>query len=247
MASETYDIAVVGGGAAGCVVASRLAAAGDRSVVLLEAGPDVRRGIPPDWRDGWRLPTLPDWQFESEADEAGATSKLRRGRLLGGTSWLTRFAVRGAAADFDAWAARGNPGWSFEDVLPAFRRLEADAEFGDEAWHGDRGPVPVTRYPELEPSAIHAAALEAFHAMGFPTVDDHNAPGAVGVGRMPMSSRRGVRPGSPCPACENPPMSGDWSRPTGVDSSSPVGRRSVASRRTDRHRSRRHPWRSVAA
>ena len=175
------------------MVASRLAAASDRSVVLLEAGPDVRRGIPPDWRDGWRLPTLPDRQFASEADEAGATSKLRRGRLLGGTSWLTRFAVRGAAADFDAWAARGNPGWSFEEVLPAFRRLEADAEFGGEAWHGDRGPVPVTRYPELEPSAIHAAALEALHAMGFPTVDDHNAPGAVGVGRMPMSSRRGVR------------------------------------------------------
>lgn len=191
--SETYDIAVVGGGAAGCVVASRLAESGDRSVVLLEAGPDARLGVPPDWRDGWRLPTLPDWQFESEADEAGATSKLRRGRLLGGTSWLTRFAVRGAAADFDAWAARGNPGWSFEEVLPAFRRLEADAEFGDEAWHGDRGPIPVTRYPELEPSEIHTAALEAFHAIGVPPVADHNAPGAVGVGRMPMSSRRGLR------------------------------------------------------
>lgn len=193
MPSETYDIAVVGGGTAGCVIASRLAASGDRSVILLEAGPDVRLRTPPEWRDAWRLPTLPDWQFESEADEAGTTNKLRRGRLLGGTSWLTRFAVRGAAADFDAWAARGNPGWSFEEVLPTFRRLEADAEFGDEAWHGDRGPVPVTRYPELEPSEIHAAALEAFHAVGFPKVDDHNAPGAVGVGRMPMSSRRGVR------------------------------------------------------
>ena len=99
----------------------------------------------------------------------GATSKLRRGRLLGGTSWLTQFAVRGAAADFDAWAARGNPGWSFADVLPAFRRLEADAEFGGRPWHGDRGPIPITRYPELEPSEIHAAALEAFAPLGFPS------------------------------------------------------------------------------
>ncbi len=192
-AREAFDIAVVGGGAAGCVVASRLAESVDRSVVLLEAGPDVRLRTPADWRDGWRLPTLPDWEFESEPDSEGAASKLRRGRLLGGTSWLTRFAVRGAAADFDAWAARGNPGWSFADVLPAFRRLEADAEFGGNPWHGDRGPIPVTRYPDLEPSAIHRAALLAFDALGFPSVDDHNEPDAVGVGRIPMSSRRGVR------------------------------------------------------
>jgi choline dehydrogenase-like flavoprotein len=188
-----FDVVVVGGGAAGCVVASRLAESGDRSVLLLEAGPDARLRTPGEWRDGWVLPTLPDWEFESEPDQAGSTSKLRRGRLVGGTSWLTRFAVRGAAADFDAWAARGNPGWSFADVLPAFRRLESDAEFGGDPWHGDRGPIPITRYPILEVSEIHAAALRAFEALGFPTVGDHNRPGAVGIGRMPMSSRRGVR------------------------------------------------------
>ena len=193
MPGEAFDIAVIGGGAAGCVVASRLARSVDRSVVLLEAGPDVRLRTPADWRDGWRLPSPPDWEFESEPDGEGATSRLRRGRLLGGTSWFSRFALRGAAADFDSWAARGNPGWSFADVLPAFRRLEADAEFGGDPWHGDRGPIPVTRYPQLEPSEIHAAALGAFDAMGFPTVVDHNGPGAVGVGRMPMSSRGGVR------------------------------------------------------
>jgi choline dehydrogenase len=175
------------------VVASRLAESGDRSVVLIEAGPDVRLRTPADWRDGWRLPTLPDWGFAAEPDAAGATAKLRRGRLLGGTSWLTRFAVRGAAADFDAWAARGNAGWGFADVLPEFRRLEADAEFGGEPWHGDRGPIPITRYPGLQPSEIHAAALEAFGAIGFPRVEDHNRPDAVGVGPMPMSSRGGVR------------------------------------------------------
>ena len=193
MPRNAVDIAVVGGGAAGCVVASRLAASTERSVVLLEAGPDCRAQTPAEWRDGWRLPTLPDWAFESEPNGSGATARLRRGRLLGGTSWLTRFAVRGAAADFEAWAARGNPGWGFADVLPAFRRLEADAEFGGQPWHGDRGPLPVTRYPELQPSEIHAAALEAFAALGFPAVADHNRPAAVGVGPMPMSSRHGVR------------------------------------------------------
>lgn len=193
MPSQAFDIAVVGGGAAGCVVASRLAASGERSVVLIEAGPDSGRDTPADRRDGWRLTTIPDWGFESEADGSGAPRKLRRGRLLGGTSWLTRFAVRGAAADFDAWAARGNPGWSFAEVLPAFRRAEADLEFGGDPLHGDRGPIPITRYPEVEPSEIHSAALDAFGALGFPPVADHNEPRAVGVGRMPMSSRDGLR------------------------------------------------------
>lgn len=193
MPSESFDVVVVGGGAAGCVVASRLAESDERSVLLLEAGPDLRRAIPPDWRDGWRMPTLPDWGFESEPEPGGAPGKLRRGRLIGGTSWLTRFAVRGTAVDFDAWAARGNPGWRFEDVLPTFRRVEADAEFGDREWHGDHGPIPITRYPKLRASKIHEAALRAFEALGFPQVDDHNRPDAVGVGPMPMSSRDGLR------------------------------------------------------
>lgn len=186
------DVLVVGGGTAGCVVAARLAASG-RSTMLLEAGPDLRRALPPGAADGWRLPVVPDWGFESQPRGGGAPQRLRRGRLLGGTSWLTRFAVRGAAADFDAWAAAGNPGWAFDDVLPAFRRLERDVDFGDLAWHGDAGPIPIDRYLDLPPSGIHAAALEALAALGFPSVADHNAPGAVGVGRMPMSTRAGVR------------------------------------------------------
>ena len=186
------DVVVVGGGAAGCVVARRTAETGAR-VLLLEAGPDLRREVPPELRDGWRLPTVPDWGFEAEPDGPGTPTKLRRGRLLGGTSWLTRFAVRGAAADFDEWAARGNQGWAFADVLPAFRRLEADAEFGGDAWHGDRGPVPITRYPGLERSTIHEVALEAFAALGYPAVADHNSPDAVGVGPMPMSVLDGNR------------------------------------------------------
>lgn len=190
---ETFDVAVVGGGAAGCVVARRLAEAGDRSVLLLEAGPDLRPDTPSPWHDAWRLPSPPDWELDSEPDQTGAINRLRRGRVLGGTSWLTRFAVRGVSSDFDAWAARGNSGWSFEDVLPSFRRLETDEEFGSEPWHGSNGPIPITRYPQLEPTAIHVAAVAALEAMGVPRVDDHNGPDAIGVGRLPMSSGHGVR------------------------------------------------------
>lgn len=190
---DGFDIVVVGAGAAGCVIARRLSESGDRSVLLLDAGPDLRGATPVEFRDGWRLPNIPDWGFESEPDATGTLDKLRRGRLFGGTSWLTRFAVRGAAADFDAWAASGNPGWTFEEVLPTFRRIESDAEYGDRQWHGDDGPIPITRYPELEPSEIHSAALTAFADLGFPAVEDHNDPAAVGVGRMPMSSRSGER------------------------------------------------------
>jgi choline dehydrogenase len=86
-----------------------------------------------------------------------------------------------------------NAGWSFAEVLPAFRRIEADAEFGDRPWHGDSGPIPITRYPDLAPSPLHAAALDAFTDLGFLRVEDHNAPDAVGVGPMPFSASQGVR------------------------------------------------------
>jgi choline dehydrogenase len=190
---DGYDVVIVGAGAAGVVVARRMAEAGDKSILLLEAAPDLRADTPPALRDGWRLPEIPDWGYRPESETAGTTPRVRRGRLLGGTSWLTRFAIRGAAADFDAWAARGNPGWSFADVLPAFRRIEADAEYGTEPWHGDQGLFPITRYQDLAPHPIHAAALGALEAFGFPSTADHNAPDAVGVGRMPFSSRNGER------------------------------------------------------
>ena len=116
MTPDAFEVVVVGGGAAGCVLARRLAERG-RSVLLLEAGPDLGNGVGPALLDGWRNPKGPDWTtdwgYESQPGADGTRAKLRRGKLLGGTSWLTRFAVRGQPADFDAWAARGNPGWSF--------------------------------------------------------------------------------------------------------------------------------------
>src|SRR5579859_6387197 len=177
------EVIVVGGGAAGCVVARRLADAG-RSVLLLEAGPDRRADPPPGFRDGWGLPQEFDWGYMSEPMPSGEPQRARRIKLLGGTGWLTRFAVRGSPADYDAWG----DSWRFDDVLPYFNRLERDLDFGHEPWHGESGPMPVTRYLDLEHTAPAAAAFEALQASGFPLVEDHNRPGAVGTGRMPFSS-----------------------------------------------------------
>jgi choline dehydrogenase len=175
------------------VLAARIAKASPVSLLLVEAGPDLRGGVPPALHDGWTIGGEFDWGFVAEADDRGVAEELRRGKLLGGTSWVTRFALRGSPADYDEWAALGNAGWGFDDVLPYFRRLECDLDFGGHAWHGDRGPIPVSRYLGLELSEVGAAARQALGAVGFPAVEDHNAPGAVGAGRMPMSSLDGSR------------------------------------------------------
>lgn len=191
--AQHFDVVVVGAGAAGCVVGGRLAEAGDPSVLLLEAGPDPRPDLTPQLADGWRITRDFDWGYSSEPDMQGNVHKLRRQRLVGGTGWVTRYALRGAPAGFDAWCARGNAGWSFDDVLPWLKRLERDLEFGDRPWHGDDGPIPITRYPRLPSSAIGEATLRAYEAAGFAAVEDLNQPDAVGFGRMPMSAHDGVR------------------------------------------------------
>jgi choline dehydrogenase-like flavoprotein len=115
-------------------------------VLLLEAGPDLRAEAPDEIRDAWHITRDFDWGYRSEPNPRGDVQNLWRNKLVGGTSWVTRFAPRGSPADYDEWAALGNAGWSFDDVLPYFRHLEADADFGDTPWHGDSGPMPVRRY-----------------------------------------------------------------------------------------------------
>lgn len=187
------DVVVVGGGAAGCVAAARLSESASRSVLLLEAGPDLRADPPAFLHDGWGITRELDWGYLSEPDARGVVRSVWRNKVLGGTSWVTRFTPRGAPADYDAWEARGNPGWGFDDLLPAFVKLEADADFGDRPWHGDRGPMPSRRYLDLDYTGVTNAAVEAIRAVGFPAVEDHNEPRAIGVGRMPMSTTDGVR------------------------------------------------------
>jgi len=102
------------------------------------------------------------------------------------------FALRGTPQDYDGWAALGNPGWSFAEVLDDFRRLESDEDFRDQ-WHGTDGLIPIRRHPPSEMNRAQAAFLEGAVALGHRYVEDHNRPGAVGAGPTPRNARDGRR------------------------------------------------------
>jgi choline dehydrogenase len=191
------NLVVVGGGSAGCVLASRLSEDPALTVRLIEAGPDylTREGTPADLLNALEVCYNPgyDWGFFSEPDQAGRSIRLWRARLMGGCSAMNgAMGLRGSPADYDAWATAGNPGWSFAEVLPFFKQLENDADFGDEV-HGVAGPLVIRRAGRDELTALQRAFLDAAARCGHPTVADHNQPGAVGVGPTPRNLQDGIR------------------------------------------------------
>jgi choline dehydrogenase len=190
-----FDFVIVGAGSAGCVLAARLSEDPDRSVLLLEAGPDYQTEseLPAEVRSGLNPTATHDWGYASEPGHGIPSIPLWRGKLVGGCSATNAaMALRGCPGDYDAWAAQGNPGWSFSEVLPFFRKLENDFDFDDQ-WHGQDGPLPIRRYPREALVPGQSEFLQACSALGFASVDDHNSPGAVGAGRVPVNSVTGIR------------------------------------------------------
>ncbi|MBN9023576.1 MAG: GMC family oxidoreductase N-terminal domain-containing protein, partial [Rhizobiales bacterium] len=155
---ESFDVVVIGAGSSGGVIAARLTEDPDCRVLLLEAGPDFpeEETRPPlftvSGEHSWKTAAIPefDWNFantDRSGTLAGRKLWLPRGRLMGGTSMVNAtIAARGAPFDFDRWAAMGNDGWSWDDLLPYFRRIETDRDFGDQPIHGDSGPLVIQRY-----------------------------------------------------------------------------------------------------
>jgi choline dehydrogenase-like flavoprotein len=190
-----YDYVVVGGGSAGCVVASRLSEDPGVSVCLLEAG---------NAGDNWIVNTpiatalmLPskinNWAFETVPQPGlnGRRGYQPRGRALGGSSAINAMVyIRGHRSDYDRWGSLGNPGWSYEDVLPYFRKAECNENFRDD-YHGSEGPLNVAKLRSRNP--FIDCFLEAAQQLQLPSTDDFNGTTQEGVGTYQVTQKNGER------------------------------------------------------
>ena len=192
---RAFDYVIVGAGSAGCVLANRLSADPDRSVLLIEAGGRDRNPL-------FRLPMLMgrlfqsgiyNWRYHTEPVPSleGRSLYWPRGKVLGGSSTINGMIyVRGNRHDYDRWAQMGLPGWSYDEVLPAFRRSEGHVE-RDGAYHGAEGELTVCRARGSNP--LFDAFVEAGRQAGHPVNDDFNGPEQQGIGRYDFTIRQGRR------------------------------------------------------
>jgi len=198
MASENFDYVIIGAGTAGCVMAARLSEDPAVRVLLLEAGP-------PDTNPLISIPLgmgkmhawhMFDWGYQTDPEPRLANREIEatRGRVLGGSSSVNVMAyTRGHPGDYDRWAANGAPGWSYNDVLPYFRKTER-WEGGANEFRGGDGPVG-TEYAKT-PDPIFPAWIEAGRQAGYPVTDDYNTDRQEGFGRGQFTIRDGRRSSS---------------------------------------------------
>jgi len=193
--ASTFDYVIVGAGSAGCVLANRLTASGEHSVLLLEYG-GSDRSVFIQMPSALAIPMNRkqyNWFYYTEPEPGlgGRRIHTPRGKVLGGSSSINGLVyIRGNALDFERWQAEGASGWGYSEVLPYFRRSERRAEGGDD-YRGDEGPLGV-RYGTLA-NPLHAAWLAAAEQAGYARTADVNGFRQEGFGRMDMTVEGGVR------------------------------------------------------
>jgi choline dehydrogenase len=191
-----FDFVIIGAGSAGCALAHRLSEDGRNSVALLEAGPKDTNPwihIPVGYFRTMGNPAS-DWRYKTESDPgiAGRSIPWPRGRVLGGSSSINGLLyVRGQAQDYDGWAQMGCTGWSWDDVLPCFRRSETWEGSDPDGVRGREGPLSVQN-SRLSRDIVDKW-VDAAEAAGYPRCDDYNGVNQEGVGYFQMTMRGGRR------------------------------------------------------
>lgn len=191
---DTVDDIIVGAGSAGAVLAGRLSEDTGRRVLLVEAGPHYpdQETTPDDLLDATTMSLVRHSWGMSAHINGDRNIPLPLGKVTGGSSAVgNTVAIRGTPEDYDDWAEHGNPLWAWDRVLPFFRKLENDLDFGDREHHGDDGPVPIRRWQPDELIPVQQAFLDACLDAGNPYAEDHNDPGSTGVGPIPANRRDG--------------------------------------------------------